>query len=96
MLGAKSQQPWCQGWAPEIGGNAEDDATNRGIDVGFKIFKRLLLEIQLDFNIGSLEAHLSNKVINEAMDEVDMEKVAAKKAVGSSGSDLGDEVGEGV
>lgn len=56
---------------------AEDDATNRGIDAGFKIFKRLLLELHLNFNMKLLEARLSDEVIHKAMDEVEKEKAAA-------------------
>lgn len=75
---------------------AEDDATDWQIDASFKIFKWLLLEIQLDFNMGSLESHLLDEMINKAMDEVKQERAAAKEAVGPSGSNLGDGAGEGV
>lgn len=46
--------------------------------------------------MGSLEARLLDKVINEAMDEVEWEKAATKEAAGPSGSELGDGAGEGV
>lgn len=49
----------------------EDDASDFGIDAGFKIFKQLLLELHSDFDMELLESRLSNKVIHEAMDEVE-------------------------
>lgn len=80
----------------EVVTQVEDNAMDKGIDVGFKIFRRLLLEIQPNFNMVSLKACLSDEVINEAMDEVEREKAVAKEAASPSGSELGNGIGEGV
>lgn len=66
---------------------AEDDATDWGIDVSFKIFKRLSLELHPDFDMKLLEAHLSDEIIHEAMDKVEREKATAGLS-GSSPAEL--------
>lgn len=65
---------------------AEDDAIDKRMDAGFKIFKRLMLEAHPDFDMQSLEAHMLKEVILEAMDIVERERAAAKEAVGSDSS----------
>lgn len=64
----------------------EDDASNFRINVGFKTFKWLLLELHPDFDMGLLESRLFDKVIYKAMDKVEKEKVTARVATGPSGS----------
>lgn len=67
----------------------EDDATDRWIDSGFKIFRRLLLELHPKFDIGYLEAHFLDEVINKVMDELEREKIAAREVAGPSRSSAG-------
>lgn len=54
------------------------------------------MDIQPNFNMGSLEARLSDKVINEAIDEMKQERTVTKEAAGPSGSEPGNGNEEGV
>lgn len=55
---------------------AEDEATDQGVDADFKIFRRLLLELYPAFDVGTFEARIMDEVINEAMDEVERQRVS--------------------
>lgn len=65
----------------------KDEATDWGIDVGFKIFRWLLLKLHPHFDMGTLKAYVSNEVINEAMNEMERERMATQGATGPSGGD---------
>lgn len=71
--------------------HAGEEARGKGIQGGFKVFRQLMLRLYPDFNIGTLKAFITPKVVEEVVIEVE-DKVAAicgtaLKAASASGGE---------
>lgn len=57
--------------------HANDEARGHGVQVGFKVFHQLMLQLHLDFDIKALEALITLEVVEKAVTEVEAWVVVA-------------------
>lgn len=74
---------------------AGDEVRGQGIEVGLRVFRQLMLQLNLDFDMRALEVLITPEVVDEAVDRVEEEvAVARRTTLGVVGTSWGGAIAE--
>lgn len=65
-----------------------DDVKGQGIQVSFKVFRQLTLQLHPDFDIEALKTLITPKVVEEVVIKVEEEITAAPEVVGTNNREI--------